>query len=86
MTVFVFVKEFEKSGLRSIDAKNFGRIVKKCLGLPKTVRQCDLSLSVSYTLSDSLISVSHYFAIKEKHVQLHDSFTISVVVLHSFVL
>ncbi|XP_045929409.1 WD repeat-containing protein on Y chromosome isoform X1 [Micropterus dolomieu] len=29
-------EEFEKSGLRSIDAKNFGRIVKKCLGLPKT--------------------------------------------------
>ncbi|XP_070762639.1 cilia- and flagella-associated protein 337 [Enoplosus armatus] len=29
-------EEFETGGLRSIDAKNFGRIVKKCLGLPKT--------------------------------------------------
>ncbi|XP_026232153.1 WD repeat-containing protein 64 [Anabas testudineus] len=27
---------FEMGGLRCIDAKNFGRIVKKCLGLPNT--------------------------------------------------
>ncbi|XP_044058809.1 WD repeat-containing protein on Y chromosome [Siniperca chuatsi] len=29
-------EQFETGGLRSIDAKNFGRIMKKCLGLPKT--------------------------------------------------
>ncbi|KAJ4935485.1 hypothetical protein JOQ06_017018, partial [Pogonophryne albipinna] len=29
-------EEFERGGSRSIDAKCFGRIVKKCLGLPKT--------------------------------------------------
>ncbi|KAF1394274.1 hypothetical protein PFLUV_G00024830 [Perca fluviatilis] len=29
-------EDFEMGGLRSIDAKNFGRIVKKCLVLPKT--------------------------------------------------
>uniref|UniRef100_UPI0037E8F30F cilia- and flagella-associated protein 337 n=1 Tax=Semicossyphus pulcher TaxID=241346 RepID=UPI0037E8F30F len=29
-------EEFESGGLRSIDAKNFGRVVTKCLGLPKT--------------------------------------------------
>ncbi|KAK1899662.1 WD repeat-containing protein 49 [Dissostichus eleginoides] len=29
-------EEFERGGSRSIDAKSFGRIVKKCLGLPKT--------------------------------------------------
>ncbi|XP_032365593.1 WD repeat-containing protein on Y chromosome [Etheostoma spectabile] len=29
-------EDFEAGGLRSIDAKNFGRVVKKCLGLPKT--------------------------------------------------
>ncbi|KAM7412808.1 hypothetical protein PAMA_020269 [Pampus argenteus] len=29
-------EEFETGGLRSIDAKNFGRIVKKCLGFPNT--------------------------------------------------
>ncbi|XP_029302381.1 WD repeat-containing protein on Y chromosome [Cottoperca gobio] len=29
-------EEFETGGLRSIDAKSFGRIVKRCLGLPKT--------------------------------------------------
>ncbi|KAM9359600.1 LOW QUALITY PROTEIN: cilia- and flagella-associated protein 337 [Symphorus nematophorus] len=29
-------EEFETGGLRSIDAKNFGRIVKTCLGLPET--------------------------------------------------
>ncbi|XP_051253152.1 WD repeat-containing protein on Y chromosome isoform X2 [Dicentrarchus labrax] len=30
------LQEFETGGLRSIDAKKFGRIVKTCLGLPKT--------------------------------------------------
>ncbi|XP_056229293.1 WD repeat-containing protein on Y chromosome isoform X2 [Seriola aureovittata] len=29
-------EDFETGGLRCIDAKNFGRIVKKCLGLPNT--------------------------------------------------
>ncbi|XP_035478797.2 WD repeat-containing protein on Y chromosome isoform X1 [Scophthalmus maximus] len=29
-------EDFETGGLRCIDAKNFGRLVKKCLGLPDT--------------------------------------------------
>lgn len=38
VTSFFLAKEFERGGSRSIDAKCFGLIVKKCLGLPKTVR------------------------------------------------
>lgn len=60
-------------GLRCIDAKNFGRIVKKCLGLPNTVRQCDISVYI--LLSDSsvsVLSVSHFFAIKDKPFQFPD--------------
>ncbi|TKS80777.1 Testis-expressed protein 26 [Collichthys lucidus] len=33
------LQEFETDGLRSTDAKNFGRIVKKCLGLSNTEYQ-----------------------------------------------
>lgn len=48
--VFFSVKEFEAGGLRSIDAKNFGRVVKKCLDLPKTVRQCDIPLYILFSV------------------------------------
>lgn len=60
-------------GLTSIDANNFGHIVKKCLGLPKTVRKCDISLYILLSLSDSLISVfslSHIFKIEDKPLQV----------------
>lgn len=51
--IFFLVKEFETDGLRSTDAKNFGRIVKKCLGLSNTVRQRDISLYISLSPSPS---------------------------------
>lgn len=61
LTVFFFVKEFETGGLRSTDAKTFGRIVKKCLSLPQTVRQCDISLHI--LLSPQILSsASHFFS------------------------
>lgn len=61
LTVFFFVKEFETGGLRSTDAKTFGRIVKKCLALPQTVRQCDISLHI--LLSPQILSsASHFFS------------------------
>lgn len=73
LTVFFFLKDFEKGGLRCIDAKNFGCIVKKCFGLPNIVRQCDISVYI--LLSDSFLSVlfvSHFFAIKENPLQFPD--------------
>lgn len=66
--MFFFMKEFETGCLRTIDAKNFGRIVKKCLGFPQTVRPCDFSLSQLL----SSLSVAETFAIKDKTLQLHD--------------
>lgn len=57
LTVFLFIKDFEMGGLRRIDAKNFGRIVKKCLGLPNTVRQSFISLYIFLSLPDSLVVV-----------------------------
>lgn len=73
LTGFSLVKELEMGGLTSIDANNFGHIVKKCLGLPKTVRKCDISLYILLSLSDSLISVfslSHIFKIEDKPLQV----------------
>lgn len=73
LTVFVFVKEFETGGLRSIDVKNFGRIVKKCLALPETVRQCVISLYILFSVRFShLCTLSHFFAIKTMPLQTPD--------------
>lgn len=46
-------------GSRSTDVKNFGRILKNCLDLPNTVRQCDIS-SLYHILSriSSCLSLS----------------------------
>lgn len=75
LTVFFFVKEFEMGSLRSIDVKNFGRILKKCLGLPKTVRQCGISLYILLSLrffSCLCLSLSLFFALMDKPLQLPD--------------
>lgn len=73
LTVFFFIKDFEMGGLRCMDAKNFGCIVKKCLGLPNTVRQCDISVYVLLSHSFlSVLSVSPFFAIKDKPLQFPD--------------
>lgn len=37
-------------GLRSTDVKNFGRILKNCLDLPNTVRQCDIPFYVIFSV------------------------------------
>lgn len=54
LTVFVFVKEHETGGSRSIDANSFGHIVKKCL--PMTVGPCVAFLFASHSFLQLLMS------------------------------